>query len=111
MDSNNNDFFEKLRSVDENSYKRILQNGLSTGPFAPGVSLIRAHKNNFEDKKKAILKENGPKKSKTPYDRLLDRVEALERKIDQIFGDHVLIDGQWVSKKKILEHLKNDGHQ
>lgn len=105
MDSNHNDFLEKLRSVDPDDFERD-HYGHPIWARLPPSALRFSDRESIDNAVKEIketgLQENDSHTVKTPGHRLLDRVERLERKIDHIFGDHVLIRGQWVPKSKLI---------
>jgi len=49
----------------------------------------------LERKLGGIEKEIGKEEKASQFDVIMDRLTSIERKIDMIFGGHVLIDGQF----------------
>jgi len=106
-------FFSRLRSVDPEVNQDFLKPVLPEGYIREKPESIRLPRDR-ESINKAVkeivetnLEENDPHTVQTPGHRLLDRIERLERKIDQIFGDHVLINGRWIKKSNLT--IKTDG--
>lgn len=70
--------------------------------FDDNLNKVWRNDNNVNKMSETILKDLFSTKEKCNNKDVIEKLDRIEKKLDLIFGSHVLIDGKWIDVNKLL---------